>query len=257
MIKSQLEEYVLKYETEDFIKDDPVQFIHRFNTKEDKEIAGFIASMFAYGKREVFISKLNHIFNLMENKPLDYIKSFNFKSNNLANCDYRFSKDCDLAEIIRILNILYCENETLESLFEYCYKRQNEVWSMFQGVTDYFYSECQKDKITKGFYHLLPNPKKKSALKRLNMFMRWFIRKSKVDIGLWNFMPKSELLIPLDTHVAQISRQLGLLKRNDNGYESVIELTEKLKTFDKEDPIKYDFALFGFGVNEKNMIYQG
>ena len=167
----------------------------------------------------------------------------------IKNCDYRFSKDCDLIEVLRILNILYSEKETLESLFKYSYSQKGEVWGMFQGVVDYFYSRVKEDKVTKGFYHLLPNPAKKSALKRMNMLLRWFIRSGCVDIGIWNFVKKSELLIPLDTHSAKIGRKLGLLKRNDNAYESVIELTDNLKTFDSQDPVKYDFALFGYGVN--------
>lgn len=251
MLKMQLDKYVEQYETEVFIKDDPVQFIHRFNNKEDAEIAGFIASMFAYGKREVFIEKVNHIFNLMENKPLDYVKSFDYKSNNIGACGYRFSKDCDLVQIFKILNKLYRENESLESLFKYGYDQKHEVWNMFQVAVDYFYSNVDKEQVSKGFYHLLPNPEKKSALKRLNMMLRWYVRKSTVDTGIWSFIPISELLIPLDTHVAKISRKLGLLKRKDNGYESVIELTSSLKLFDPNDPVKYDFALFGYGVNNK------
>lgn len=251
MLKKQLDSYIEQYETVDFIKDDPIQFIHRFGKREDIEIAGFIASMFAYGKREVFISKLNFIFDLMENRPLDFVKSFSYKENCIKSCDYRFSKDCDFVQILQILNKLYNEKETLKSLFEYGYKEKNDIWNMFQVVVDYFYSN-QKLEITNGFYHLLPNPKKKSALKRLNMLMRWFVRKSDVDLGIWQFIPKSELLIPLDTHVAKISRKLGLLKRNDNGYESVIELTNNLLIFDPEDPVKYDFALFGYGINNPN-----
>lgn len=248
MLKKQLDKYIFEYETEDFIKDDPVQFIHKFKNKKDVEIAGFIASMFAYGKREVFIKKLNYIFDLMENKPLDFIKSFDCKNTSLKGCDYRFSKDCDFIQIIRILNHLYCQNETLESLFKQNYN--GEIWTMFQGVIDYFYNNIDME-VTQGFYHMLPNPKKKSAMKRMNMLLRWFVRKSAVDIGIWDFIPTSELLIPLDTHVAKISRKLGLLKRNDNGYESVIEITNNLKKFDPIDPIKYDFALFGYGVNNK------
>ncbi len=250
MLKTQLDDYIKKYETTDFIKDDPVQFIHRFKNKKDIEIAGFIASMFAYGKREVFIEKLNYIFNLMENRPFEYVKNFNYKSNNIKNCDYRFSKDCDFLQILKILNTLYGENETLESLFKYSYEQKKEVWQMFQGVVDYFYARVDLP-VTKGFYHLLPNPEKKSALKRLNMLLRWFVRKSPVDIGIWDFVPKSELLIPLDTHAAKISRKLELLTRKDNGYESVIEITENLKRLDPVDPVKYDFALFGYGVNNK------
>ncbi len=250
ILKELLDNYVTQYETTDFIKDDPVQFIHRFQNEEDVEIAGFIASMFAYGKREVFISKLNYIFELMENKPYDYIKSFNHKSNNIIKCDYRFSKDCDLVQILKILNTLYTENETLKSLFKYSYSQKNDVWNMFQGVVDYFYSRADLP-VTKGFYHLLPNPKNKSALKRMNMLLRWFVRKSSVDIGIWDFISKSELLIPLDTHSAKIGRKLQLLKRNDNAYESVMELTCNLRKFDPLDPVKYDFALFGCGVNNK------
>lgn len=247
-LKTELDNYIKEYETEDFIKNDPVQFVHKFRNQQDIEIAGFIASCFAYGKREVFISKLNYIFNLMHNKPLQYIKSGNF--SNIKNCDYRFSKDIDLIQILKILNILYEKSETIKSLFEYSYKKEKNVWNMFQGVTDYFYSKVNMP-VTKGFYHLLPNPSKKSALKRMNMLMRWFVRKSSVDIGIWDFIPPSELLIPLDVHVAKISRKLGILKRNDNGYESVIEITNVLKQLDPVDPIKYDFALFGYGINHK------
>ena len=247
-LKPLLDKYSEEYETTEFIKDDPVSFVHKFEDKQNNEIAGFIASSFAYGKREVFIAKLNYIFDLMQNKPFDYIKSGDF--SNIKNCDYRFSKDIDLLQMLKILNTLYNEGETLESLFEYSYKEGKNVWQMFQGVVDYFYARVNMP-VTKGFYHLLPNPAKKSALKRMNMLMRWFVRKSAVDIGIWNFIPKSELLIPLDTHVAKISRKLGILNRNDNGYESVIQITDTLKKFDKNDPIKYDFALFGYGVNNK------
>jgi len=249
-LKQQLDDYVSKYETKEFIKDDPVQFVHRFKNKDDIEIAGFIASMFSYGKREAFIAKLNKIFDLMENKPRDYVKTFDYKTNNIADCDYRFSKDCDLVLVLKILHTLYDENETLGTLFKYSYDQKCDIWDMFRHVTDYFYERVDTN-VTKGFYHLLPNPAKKSALKRMNMLLRWFVRKSDVDIGIWDFIPKSELLIPLDTHCAKTARKLNLLKRKDNGYESVIELTESLKEFDPLDPVKYDFALFGYGVNNK------
>ena len=245
-LKQQLDNYVEQYETKDFVKDDPVQFIHRFISVDDIEIAGFIASCFAYGKREVFIAKLNHIFDIMNNAPFDYIKSGDF--SNIKDCDYRFSQNVDLVQILKILNGLYSDKESLRTLFENGYNKTQNIWEMLQYVADYFYSRITLP-VTKGFYHLIPNPEKKSALKRLNMMLRWFVRNGSVDIGIWNFIPKSKLLIPLDTHVAQISRKLGLLQRNDNGYLSVVQLTEALKQFDSKDPIKYDFALFGYGVN--------
>ena len=121
---------------------------------------------------------------------------------------------------------------------------------MFQTVVDYFYARTNLE-ITSGFYHLLPNPNKNSAMKRMCMFLRWMVRKSDVDFGIWNFIPTSELLIPLDVHVARLSRELKLLTRKNNDFSAVLELMEKLKNFDKNDPVKYDFAMFAFGVQSK------
>ena len=122
---------------------------------------------------------------------------------------------------------------------------------MFKVSVDYFYSRVNTSEVTQGFYHLLPNPDKNSALKRMNMMLRWFVREGVVDRGIWKFIDKSELLIPLDVHVGKISRKLGLLTRLNNDFKTVLELTNTLKTFDSKDPVKYDFALFGYGVNNK------
>lgn len=236
-----------KYETQDFIKDDPIQFPHRFKKAEEKEIAAFLASLFAYGNRKVFIKKLDELFQIMQNKPLDFI--LNFNPNSLKGFNYRFAKDVDVIEIFKILNKLYYENKSIKSLFEYGYSIDNSILMMFQAVTDYFYSNAG-NKVGQGFYHLIPNPKNKGAMKRMNMFLRWVARKGPVDLGIWEFIPTSELLIPLDVHVARISREMGLLKRSSNDFKAVLELNENLKKFDPQDPAKYDFAMFGLGVNE-------
>ena len=123
-------------------------------------------------------------------------------------------------------------------------------------VSDLFYqdnNEIVSLNVTKGFYHLLPNPSNGGAMKRMNMLLRWFVRKSPVDIGIWNFIDKSQLIIPLDVHVGNISRQIGLLNRRNNDMKSAIEITNNLKYFDSDDPVKYDFALFGIGVNGINL----
>lgn len=246
--KNYLDKLVKTYETPDFIKDDPVQFPRRFQNKEDIEIAGFIASIFAYGKREAFISKLNVLFDRMDNKPYEFVLSFKETDTTVDDFDYRFSTGIDLKQIILILKNLYQKGDSLESLFKYGWQQHGTVAGMLQVAVDYFYSRVTLP-VTKGFYHLLPNPAKKSACKRLNMYLRWMVRGGCVDMGLWKFMSTSELLIPLDVHVAKISRSLGLLQRNQNDYASVIELTGKLKEFDPSDPVKYDFAMFGYGVN--------
>ena len=243
-MKNKLEELRAKYETKDFIKDDPIQFPHRFKTIEDIEIAGLIASSFAYGKRELFIKKLNILFKIMNEKPLEFILDIEDRKNELNGFIYRFIKDYDLVCVFRALNKLYSSKSNLRELF---YKSKKEFGS-FQGVADYFYTFADKN-CSQGFYHFMPNPKNGGAGKRLNMFLRWLTRSGEVDLGVWDVYKPSELLIPLDTHVANISREFNLLERKSNDMRAVVELTEKLKTFDSSDPVKYDFALFGLGVN--------
>ncbi len=144
---------------------------------------------------------------------------------------------------------------TLEELFAQgfnaCPSGQNKVFNALQFVCDYFYNNAAE--IGDGYKFMLSNPKNKGAMKRMNMFLRWMVRKnSPVDLGIWSFLSPSELLIPLDVHVGNISRSQGLLKRKQNDFKSVLELTDVLKEFDSNDPVKYDFALFGFGVNNSN-----
>lgn len=240
--KVEFDKLVETYETEDFIKDDPIQFPHRFKEEKDIEIAGFVASCFAYGNRKVFIKKLNELFEIMNNEPYEFV--MNFDSKPLKDFNYRFSKGKDTTELLQKISHLYQKGSSLRDLFLKNF--DNEMIPMLQCVCDYFYADCD---LTQGYCHFVPNPKKGGAMKRLNMFLRWMVRKSPVDLGVWDFIKPSQLYIPLDTHVARISRELNLLTRNANDMKSVIELTEALKSFDAKDPIKYDFALFGYGVN--------
>ena len=248
-LKQQLDELVLKYETKDFIKDDPIQFPHRFKEVKDIELAGFIASMFAFGNRKVFIRKLDELFNLFQNEPKNFIENFERKS--LKGFNYRFAKEEDVEEIFLVLKKLYFSNSSLEELFKYGYEPK-DFHQMLKVVTDYFYSNMEN---TFGAKYLIPDANKNGAMKRVNMFLRWLIRDGEVDLGIWKFIDKSELLIPLDTHVARISREMNLLKRNSNDFKAVNELTNELKTFDKNDPVKYDFAMFGYGIdNPKSKV---
>ena len=243
--KQELDNLVSKYETEDFIKDDPIQFIHKYPQKEDAELAGFIASLFAYGNRKMFIAKLNNLFERADNKISDYIKAGDF--SNLKGFEYRFSKDNDIIPIFETLNKLYFESKGLEELFEYGYKQDNDIYKMLKTVVDYFYSRSPKT-AGQGFYHMIPNPENGGAMKRMNMFLRWMVRKPPVDLGIWTFIKPKDLLIPLDVHVARVSRNMGLLTRKSNDFKAVIELTSKLRELCPEDPVKYDFAMFAFGV---------
>lgn len=250
--KTELDNLVKKYETVDFIKNDPIQFCHRYVKKEEIELAGFIASLFAYGNRKLFIKKLDEIFSKANGDLSGFIKNGDFTS--LKGAEYRFAKDYDIIPIFEILSKLYNESRGLEELFEYAKNNFPLLegglgWGLnhLQTVVDYFYSQAPKIS-TPGFYHMIPNPNNGGAMKRMNMFLRWMVRSGPVDLGIWNFMKPSELLIPLDVHVARISREMGLLTRKSNDFKAVIELTNQLKVFCPSDPIKYDFAMFAFGV---------
>ncbi len=240
-MKKLLDSLVLKYENKDFIKNDPIQFPHRYTTKEDVEISAFIASLFAFGRREQFIKKLNFLFGLTQT-PFELIKDF--KKFNLGDFIYRFIKSEDLTELLKILNKLYIEDKSsLEELFSSKDK--------FNTAISYFYSNCNFPS-SRGFCFMFAKPCNNSALKRINMFLRWMARtNSPVDFGIWKNIKPSELIIPLDTHVARISRKFNLLKRKQNDFKSALELTQKLKEFDEKDPVKYDFALFGLGIDKK------
>lgn len=242
--KLELEQLVNKYETTDFIKSDPVQFVHKNSQKEDIEIMGFLAALFAFGSRKVFIKKLEALYQIMEGRPKDYILSGDF--NLLSDFDYRFAKSNDIKNVLLILRKLYTTSKGLEELFEYGYKQDLSIKSSLCAVSDYFYSNI--DASTQGFNFMLANPRNGGAMKRMNMFLRWMIRKSSVDVGLWDFISPSALLIPLDVHVSNVSRKMGLLTRTSNDFKAVLELTDRLREFDPNDPVKYDFAMFGAGI---------
>lgn len=251
--KQEIDELAQKYETSEFIKDDPIRIPHRFFEKKDIEIAGFMASLVAYGRRDVFIKKLEQLLQIAQDEPYNFI--MNFEPKVLGNFNYRFGKPDDFAQIFNILKNLYQKDGGLEELFKYGYNCAHQPTSptktqenMFIPITDYFYSRA-KNPDAMGFKFMIPDANKGSAMKRMCMFLRWMVREKPVDFGIWDFMPASDLLIPLDTHVARLSREMGLLTRNANDFKSVLELTENLRKFDPKDPIKYDFALFGYGVN--------
>lgn len=250
--KEKMDLLVKKYEVANFIGADPISIPHRFKDKKDIEISAFIASLIAYGSRKVFLKKLDELFKIAQNEPLNFI--LNFEPEILGDFNYRFGKVNDFSEVFKILRHLYEKDGGLEELFKYGYANpQNnslsEKWyNMLSSVSDYFYSRAAND-AGQGFYFMIPHPKNGGAMKRMCMYLRWMVRKPPVDFGIWDFIPKSELLIPLDVHVARVSREMGLLSRKQNDFKAVLELSETLRTFDPEDPSKYDFAMFGYGVD--------
>ena len=160
--KTELDELVTKYETVDFIKDDPVQFVHRFSDKKDVEIAGFIASLLAYGSRQQFIKKLNLLFEIAQNEPLNFVQ--NFEPEMIGDFNYRFGKPNDFVEIFSILKELYNSSDGLEELFAHGFSQGK----MFETVVDYFYSRVGEG-AKQGFYQMIPNPHNGGAMKRMQI----------------------------------------------------------------------------------------
>ena len=245
--KAELDKRVERCETENFIKGDPIQFIHNCKCKKDAEIYGFIASSFAFGNRTAFINSLNKIFCSCGNDLHNYVANGDF--GNLKGSYYRIYKDYDIIALFKILHNIYAKEGGLEELFRNSFKadRGEKYDHYLSEVVDIMYKYAPKD-IGLGFKHMIPKAQNGSAMKKLNMFLRWMVRKSPVDIGIWDFMKPSDLYIPLDVHVARVSRTMGLLTRKSNDYTAVVELTNRLKEFCPEDPIKYDFAMFAFDV---------
>jgi len=240
--------------TPGFIKDDPVQFPRRFKKKEDVEIAAFLTATIAWGRRDMILRSAERLFAIMGKSPFSYVTSRGYK--NLKNKNiHRTFFESDLKYFCRGFEHCYAKYATLEKLFA----GTGNTW---EGIA-LFREEMAKG--NKGRYSKhISNPGKAdskaddkgkesngSACKRLNLALRWLVRKGPVDLGLWKGIKPSELFIPLDVHVARTARKLGLLERKSNDKRAVVELTEKLRTYCADDPVKYDFALFGMGIESK------
>lgn len=258
-LKTKLDELYFKYATPKFIEKDPILFVYKFEDNKDREVAGFIASTLAQGKRSNIISKTNEvIFSIMKGEPYEYLLKFDFDRipedlKSFSYFAYRNITGEHLSFVFYSLKLVLKKYKTLKNFFyEFYSKTSNSknVKDMLIRVVDELFS--WDNNIPLEVSSLVPNPKKGSACKRINMFLRWMVRKDNVDSGLWNdIIPTSKLIIPLDFHVSKIARELGLTNRSQDDWITAEEITENLKKFDSNDPVKYDLAIFGYGVNKK------
>jgi uncharacterized protein (TIGR02757 family) len=247
-LKEFLDEKVEKYNRPHFIEEDPIQIPHRFEEKEDVEIAGFLASTIAWGKRVMIIKNAARIMELMDHAPHDFVR--NHSEDDLNAFDgfvHRTFNAEDLKYFMRKLQQIYQE-EGLEQLFV---PKEDEI--NLKGAFERFHHRFFEGKETnfRTRKHIA-NPGKGSSAKRLTMYLRWMARPGNtgVDFGIWNQVPLSKLSCPLDVHTGNVGRSLGFITRKANDWKSVEELDTHLRKLDPEDPAKYDFALFGLGVDE-------
>lgn len=247
-LKPELDALVAKIEQPDFIDNDPIQFMYAFEDKNDRELAGFFAAIMAWGRRDIVISKVDDLLKRMDYKPTEFI--LNFSENDVPKLDgfkHRTFKPIDMYWFIKALKSILETYHSFEGFWKMCYQKAQEFDRELIAVFNekFFAIHPQTPQRTRKH---ISNPEKNSSCKRLYMYLRWCLRSGPVDLDTMSFMPTSELMIPLDVHVARQARLLGLLKRNQNDWKAVNELTGKLRLLDPDDPAKYDFALFGLGI---------
>jgi uncharacterized protein (TIGR02757 family) len=247
-LKKFLDSKVTAYNRPAFIADDPISIPHLFIKKQDIEIAGFFAAVFAWGNRTTIINKSKELMQRMDNSPYSFIKDRSEKNlKRLRGFKHRTFTEDDLLYFIEFLHHHYSAFDSLEQAFFPGPNANTE-----QGLIhfkNYFFSREHLKRTEKH----ISSPLQKSTCKRLNMFLRWMVRQDNcgVDFGLWKNISPSKLICPIDLHVARVAKKLGLLKRKQVDWLAATELTEALLQLDNNDPVKYDFALFNLGIIEK------
>ncbi len=253
MKKAELKEFldvkVIEYNNPKFIESDPILIPHRFQLKEDIEISGFLTATIAWGNRKMIINNANKMMELLDNSPHDFI--INHKPSELKSLEnfvHRTFNGNDFAYFIQALQHIYKNHGGLEAVFSQ-HIENNSTQNAIHNLKKVFF---ELDHLPRTQKHI-SDPLKGSAAKRINMFLRWMARKDTagVDFGIWETIAPSTLSCPLDVHSGNVARKLGLLTRKQNDAKALAELDYNLRELDPNDPVKYDFALFGLGVFEK------
>ncbi|MES2796560.1 MAG: TIGR02757 family protein [Bacteroidota bacterium] len=243
-----LESKYLQFNQPDFIPFDPISIPHQFILKQDIEIMGFWSAILAWGQRKTIINKCNELIQLMDGTPFDFIKNHSESDlKRFLNFKHRTFNAEDALYFILFFKEFYQKNESLEIAFiPNSYSENSIEVALINFRKIFFDSEFAPNRTKKH----IASPITGSTCKRLNMFLRWMVRTDNqgVDFGIWKQISPSQLICPCDVHVERVSRQLGLIIRPQSDWKSALELTDNLKKFDRSDPVKYDFALFGMGV---------
>lgn len=247
-LNAKVEEYNRPF----FIESDPISVPHRFGKQQDREIAAFFSAVFAWGNRTTIINKANELMMLMDEAPYQFITQHEESDLRRLLCfKHRTFNTDDLLYFISFFRHHYSTSASLETAFSrYLKKGDATVENALNGFYTNFFSLPDAPPRTRKH---IASPHKNSACKRLNMFLRWMVRRDKkgVDFGIWKKISPARLICPLDLHVARVARRFQLLERNQPDWLAALELTERLRIYDADDPVKYDFALFGMGVMER------
>ncbi len=243
-----LEDFTSKINTPSFIESDPICIPHRYHHRPDIEVTGLWTALLAWGQRKTIINKASALFALMGESPHDFILHHRpIHRKRFQHFVHRTFQYTDTLYFLEFLQHFYRSHDTLEDLFA-------GHRSLSQGLCHFHDSFFSLDQAPKRTRKHVPTPSRKSTCKRVNMFLRWMVRSDNqgVDFGLWKRIKPADLYIPLDVHVDRMARRLNLLQRKQRDWQAVEELTTRLRSFDPDDPAKYDFALFGMGVASRN-----
>lgn len=254
MDKNELQEFLdfktQQYNCIDFIESDPISIPHSFSRKEDIEISGLLTAMMSWGNRKAILNAATQLIERTDNSPYDFV--LNAGSKEFSNFDtfcYRTMQPGDMNFFAQSLQVILRSSGNLENVFSEGFKISGNVSGAIEFVRNKIFTIPHLDRQKKHF----PSPIQGSASKRMNMFLRWMCRKDStgVDFGIWDSIPASSLMCPLDLHSGRVARKLGLLVRKQDDRKAVEELTAELRKFDPLDPVKYDFALFGLSAFER------
>jgi uncharacterized protein (TIGR02757 family) len=247
-IKAYLDDKVAKYNQPDFIENDPISIPHSFTQKEDIEIAGLLTATIAWGRRDLILKSGRQLMVLLEHSPYEFLMSANPTDwNRFEEFYYRTFSAVDCVYFLKAIKLIYENFGGLEQLFLSKYQ-PGDIKSSLVQFRDVFLSFDAPKRTHKHVANII----KGASAKRLNMYLRWMVRTDNkgVDFGIWKGISPADLLLPLDVHTGNVSRQLGILSRKQNDIKAVDEVMQVLRAFSPEDPVKYDFALFSLGVNE-------
>jgi len=237
------------------LKPDPLQFLHLFYDEKDIELIGFFASVFAYGNVKQIENTMLKIVDAFNGSPFTFICNFSPKEDweKLKHIKHRFYSNADIKNLFTIVSKKINESGSFKEIFLSGYNpNDSNVKNGIENFSRFFLNSFTKSNIhiTRGIQFMFPLPEKGSACKRMNLYLRWMVRRDELDTGLWNEISTSKLIIPVDTHIAKISKSLNLTKLHNVSWKMAEEITQNLKKFDAFDPVKYDFALCHIGMRK-------
>ena len=254
-LRNVLEKVYLRYNQARFIKPDPLQFVYRYADPAAMEIVAFLAAVLAYGRVRQIERSLTTLFALMGDSPYAFARDFNDTCRRrLSGFKHRFTTGDDICELLALLGRVLRQHGTIERCFLQGYSSNDK--SILPALTRFcdelyrMHASEHPAGVSRGLKYLLASPERKSPCKRLNLFLRWMVRRDRVDPGLWKSVDKAKLIVPMDVHMGRLCRILGLYDRKTPSLAAALKITESFLEIQPEDPVKYDFALSRIGILE-------